>query len=195
METGTHHPEPFGSSTGRTESVSTGQAKEKATELSHRVRDRAMATLDQRKEQVCELLERVADGTRDDQLGGYASEYARRGAEFLRRQSADELFDSMRRGFRSRPGVVLSAAFVAGLAFARLMKGSMGAGGGESDERRFDAGRWAERGYGESGYPEPRGYGASAYPEQSEYGASAYPEGSARRSDIERDAPWREDEP
>jgi hypothetical protein len=101
------------------------------------------------------LLDRMADTMQDDQLGGYASEYARRGAELLRRQSADELFRSARRAVRSRPGILLGACFVAGLAFARLMKGGMGDrwGGERQDPGGRDDERLA-RGYGESGYRE-----------------------------------------
>jgi hypothetical protein len=120
METGTQNPQPFG---GRSPGT-TGDAKEKAKELTHTARDRALSTLDQQKAQLSSLLERVADTTRDDRLGAYASDYARRGAEFLRRRSADELLRSARQEFRSRPGLVLSACFVAGLALARLAKGS-----------------------------------------------------------------------
>lgn len=148
METGTH--DPFGS--GKTTS---GEAKEKAKELSRTARERAMSAVGQGKEQVCSVLERAADSMQDDRLGSYASDYARRGAEFLRRQSPDELLDSARRTLRARPGLVLSACFVAGLAFARLVKGAASDG----DEaryggRRFDEGRWREPGYGESGYRE-----------------------------------------
>jgi hypothetical protein len=150
METGTHHPDPI-----RTPSATTGEAKEKAAELTRTARDRALSTLDQQKSQLGGLLERIADTIKDDRLGGFASEYARRGAELLHRRSADDIFRSVRSGIRSRPGVVLSACFVAGLAFARLMKGSASEGGwGDRerfDEGRFDAGRWQERGYGESG--------------------------------------------
>jgi hypothetical protein len=173
METGTHHPDPFRGTQGGT----TGEAKEKAKQLTRAARDRALSTLDQQKDQLCGLLERVADNVGDDRNGGYASDYARRGAEFLRRQSADEIFHSVRRGVRSRPGLVLSACFVAGLAFARLMKGSMGDGRfgarGSFDERRFDAGRWrSDQGYGESGYDE---------------GSWAGPD--AGRSDLGREGP------
>jgi hypothetical protein len=138
METGTHDPRPHGSGTQHT----TGEAKEKAKELGRTARERALSVVDQQKDQVSGLLDRVADSMQDDRIGGYASQYARRGAELLRRQSADELFDSMRRGLRARPGLVLSACFVAGLAFARLVKGT--ASGGPHDD-----GRWSERGYGE----------------------------------------------
>lgn len=157
MEIGTHHPEPYGHGV---ESGAAGEAKEKAKELTRTARDRALSVLDEQKGQLSGLLDRVADTMQDDRLGGYASEYARRGAELLRRQSADELFRSVRSGVRSRPGLLLSACFVAGLAVARLMKGSMGDGG----RGRLDSGRWSGRGHGESGYregswssPEPTG--------------------------------------
>jgi hypothetical protein len=135
----------------------TAEAKDKARQLQRTARDRAMATLGDRKDQLSGLLDRMADTMQDDALGGYASEYARRGAELLRRQSADDLFRSVRQGVRSRPGVLLGACFVAGLAFARLMKGSASDGewGGERRaDGRFDAERWGDRGYGGSGYRE-----------------------------------------
>jgi hypothetical protein len=153
MEIGTHPPERSGGSSG-----STGEAKERARELTRTARERALSTLDERKGELSRLLDRMAETMQEDQIGAYASEYARRGADFLRRQSTDEIFRSVRRGVRSRPGLLLGTCFVAGLAFARLMKGSMsdgGWGGGERyDEERFDSGRWSERGYGESGYRE-----------------------------------------
>lgn len=122
----------------------TAEAKDKARELTRTARERAFATLDERKGQLSGLLDRMADTMRDDQLGAYASEYARRGADLLRGQSADELFRSARRAVRARPGILLGACFVAGLAFARLMKGSMGADGWGG--RRFDeSGRDDER--------------------------------------------------
>ena len=152
MEPGTHHPDPI-----RMPSSTTGEAKEKAKELTRTARDRALSTLDQQKGQLSGLLDRVADTIQDDRLGGFASEYARRGAELLRRQSADEIFHSVRRGVRSRPGVVLSACFIAGLAFARLMKGSTSEGGWGDRERQFDSGRYGggESGYGEGSFAGP----------------------------------------
>jgi hypothetical protein len=173
METGTHHPDPFG---GARQGHATGEAKEKAKELTRTARDRALSTLDEQKAHLSGVLERVADSVKDDRFGAYASDYARRGAELLRQRSADDMFRSVRHGLRSRPGLVLSACFVAGLAFARLMKGSMDERRWEEGgpgERRFDAGRWSEPEYGESGYAE----------------------GSWARSDVARDDPRRGDEP
>jgi hypothetical protein len=145
METGTH--DPFGG--GQT---TTGEAKEKARELTRTTRERAMSAVGQGKDQLCGVLERAADSMDDDRFGRYASDYARRGAEFLRRRSPDELLDSARRTLRSRPGVVLSACFVAGLAFARFVKGAASDGDeGRYDGRRFDEGRWREPETGESG--------------------------------------------
>jgi hypothetical protein len=152
METGTHHPEPRGARQGQ----STEEAKQKAKELTRTARERALSTLDAQRTQLGSVLERVADSIQDDRIGAYAADYARRGAAVLRERSAEEIFGSIRAGLRSRPGLVLSACFVAGLAFARIAKGSIAGGrdGGELGERRFDAGRWSEPGYGESGYAE-----------------------------------------
>jgi len=152
MEIGMTPSGSYGGSTG-----ATGEAKEKAKELKRTARERALTTIDERKGQLSGLLDRMADAMQDDQLGAYASDYARRGAEMLRRQPADELFRSVRRGVRSRPGVLLGACFVAGLAFARLMKGSASDGGWDGerhDEGRLDEERWSGRGYGEGGHRE-----------------------------------------
>lgn len=111
----------------------TGELKEKASQLTHDARQRAMSTLDGQREQLGNLLDRVAQSAEGDRLGGYAADYARRGAEYLRRHSAEELFDQVRAGIRARPGLLLGACFVAGLAFARVMKRDPG-------ERRYGRG-------------------------------------------------------
>jgi hypothetical protein len=126
METGTH--QPFG-----TQRSSTDDVKDKAKHLTRTARERALSTLDQQKGQLGDVLERMADASRDDRLGGWVSDYARRGAELLRNRSAGEILESVRRNVRSRPALLLSASFVAGLAFARLMKGSAGGDHGDAD--------------------------------------------------------------
>lgn len=132
--------------------TSADQLKEKASELTRTAGDRALSTLDEQKSQLSGLLDRVADSMQDDPMGGYAAEYARRGARFLRERPSRELARSIQGELRARPGLALSAAFIAGLAFARLLKG------GASDPRdRGDApsrwaggdGEWRERGHGE----------------------------------------------
>lgn len=103
-------------------SKDTGELKEKATQLTHTARQRAMSTVDGQKAQLSSLLDRMAQSAEGDRFGQYAADYARRGAEYLRRHSAEELFDNVRSGIRSRPGLLLGACFVAGLAVARVMK-------------------------------------------------------------------------
>jgi hypothetical protein len=124
METGTHGGSPY----QRTTEDSTRQVKEKATELTRSARERAMSTVDQQKGQVCDTLDRMARSLEDDRLGGYVAGYARRGADYLRHHSADELLASAQAGLRSRPGLMLSACFVAGLAIARVMRSGAGEG-------------------------------------------------------------------
>lgn len=120
MEIGSQDQGLFGK--GSPGSTDAGELKEKATQLTHSARQRAMSTIDRQKDQVGDLLDRVARSAEGDRFGGYAADYARRGAEYLRRHSADEMFDHLRAGIRARPGLLLSACFVAGLAVARLMK-------------------------------------------------------------------------
>jgi hypothetical protein len=149
MDPGTQ--DPFARTSG---DPSTEQLKEKASELTHTARERAFSALEQQKSHLCGLLDHVADSVQDDALGEYAADYARRGARFLRGRSSDELARSLRRELRARPGLALSAAFVAGLAFARLLKGASGDDAGASSEAPRAGwapgdGRWRERGYGE----------------------------------------------
>jgi hypothetical protein len=129
METGMHGREPFGRSAMGSDKAS--EVKQKASDLGHTARSKAMSALDQQKTQVSGLLERLADSVQDDRIGGYAAGYARRGAEFLRGRSSDEIVSTLRRELRSRPGVLLSAAFIAGLAIARVMKGGSETDGGQ----------------------------------------------------------------
>jgi hypothetical protein len=98
------------------------QMKERATELTHRARGRAMETIDQRKGELSGLLERVADTIQEDRLGAYAADIARRGAGLLRGRSADELLSSARSELTTRPAAFLSLSFLAGFAIARLAR-------------------------------------------------------------------------
>jgi hypothetical protein len=139
METGTQHGDPFASRSSG--SPATEDAKQKATELTQTARQRALSTLDGQKEQLSGLLDRVAETAEGDRLGGYASDYARRGAEYLRRHSADEIVGSVRDGIRSRPGLLLSACFVAGLVVARMLRRDDGAA---DQDWRGDRGAWRE---------------------------------------------------
>lgn len=147
MEIGSQDQELFAE--GSPGSKDTGELKGKATQLTHTARQRAMSTLDQQKDQLGGLLDRVAQSAEGDRLGGFAADYARRGAEYLRRHSAEELFGNLRAGIRERPGILLGACFVAGLAVARVMKGDSGPqqswrggdGGWESEGRTAYEGR------------------------------------------------------
>ena len=117
MGVGMDHRGPGGTATRSPEEL-----KEKAQALGDTARGRAMATLDSNKDQLCAAIEKAADAMKDDPYGRYAADYARRGAEYLRGHSADEMLTSARSELRTRPGVVLGACFVAGLAFSRRLK-------------------------------------------------------------------------
>ena len=123
-------------------SADTGELKEKATQLTHTARQRAMSTIDQQKDQIGSLLDRLAQSAEGDRFGGYAADFARRGADYLRRHSAEELFDNLRSGIRARPGLLLGACFVGGLAIARVMKGGDSGGGYQTRSN----GRWDAEG-------------------------------------------------
>jgi hypothetical protein len=107
---------------GSVQSTATDEVKERATQLKQSARTRALGTLDANKEQVCGLLEKVAGTLEEDRFGRYAADYARRGAEYLRRQSSDDLVTIARAELRQRPGLLLGACFVAGLAFSRMLR-------------------------------------------------------------------------
>ena len=98
------------------------EMKERATEVTRRARGRAMETIEQRKGELSGLLERMADTMQDDRLGGYAADAARRGAQFLRGRSADEIVSSARSELTARPAAFLSLSFLAGFAIARLAR-------------------------------------------------------------------------
>lgn len=119
-----------------------GQVKEKASQLTRTARQRAMSTLDGQKAQLGGLLDQVAQTAEGDRVGAYAADYARRGAEYLRSHSAEEMLDHLRAGLRARPGLLLSACFVGGLAFARVLKrepaGASQGDGGWRAERHPD---------------------------------------------------------
>jgi hypothetical protein len=135
METGMHGREPYGRITS---SDRASEVKQKASDLGQTARSKAMSALDERKAELSGLLERIADSVQDDRIGGYAAGYARRGAELLRGRSSDEIVSTLRRELRSRPGVLLSAAFVAGVAIARVIKGGSEADGREQRRRWQD---------------------------------------------------------
>jgi hypothetical protein len=137
----------------------TEELKDKASQLTQTARERAMSTIDQQKQQVSGLLDRLAETMTGDRIGGYAADYARRGADYLRRTSADEMWSSARSNIRSRPGVLLSACFVAGLAVARVLRRDRG---GEERWSRASSERESWRGpetWSETRtWPEGRGF-------------------------------------
>jgi hypothetical protein len=108
-----------GPSYGRT---SDDRMKEKASEVTSKARGQAVGAIDSQKDQVSSLLDKVADAMEGDRIGGYAATYARRGAEFLRSSSADDLMTTARTTARERPAVIVAASFVAGFALARLVR-------------------------------------------------------------------------
>lgn len=99
-----------------------GEMKEKAQALGEGARRQASRKLDSQKGQLSALLDRVAETMEGDQLGGYAAGYVRRGAELLRGRSTDELVSAAGEGLRSRPAAVVSLAFLAGFAVARMAR-------------------------------------------------------------------------
>lgn len=138
MEIGSQDQDLYEGSPGSTDAE---KLKEKATQLTRTARQRAMSTVDGQKDQIGSLLDRMAQSAEGDRFGQYAAEYARRGADYLRRHSAEELFDDLRAGIRSRPGLLLGACFVAGLAVARVMKRDPG-----EQPWRGDGGGWDAEG-------------------------------------------------
>jgi hypothetical protein len=105
------------------ETRSTDGLEDKARELSATVRGRAMTALDSNKDQISGAIEKMADAVEGERFGKYTAQYARRGAEYLRSHSAEDMLSSARGELRERPLVVLGACFLAGLAFSRVLKG------------------------------------------------------------------------
>jgi hypothetical protein len=100
----------------------TDELKDKATELTSRASGKAAQELDARKEELCSMLEKMASAVEDERFGSYAADWVRRGASYLRSHDTRELFSSAGERARSNPAAVLGASFVAGLAFARLLR-------------------------------------------------------------------------
>jgi hypothetical protein len=98
------------------------EMKERAAEVTRRARGRAMETLDREKGELSGLLDRVADTIQDDRLGTYAVDTIRRGAQFLRGRSTDDIVSSARTELTTRPAAFLSLSFLAGFAIARLAR-------------------------------------------------------------------------
>jgi hypothetical protein len=100
----------------------TGELKDKAQSLGQGARRQAARRLDSKKGQLSDLLDRVAETMDDDELGGYAAGYVRRGAEMLRGRSTDELISAAGDQLRHRPAAVVGFAFLAGFAIARMAR-------------------------------------------------------------------------
>jgi hypothetical protein len=98
------------------------EMRDKASELTHSARRRATERLDSQKGRLSSLLDKVADTMKDDEVGGYAADYVRRGAEMLRGRSTDQLITSAGAQLRSRPAALVGAAFLAGFAVARMAR-------------------------------------------------------------------------
>jgi hypothetical protein len=112
----------FGTSTSGAGTGQGQEMKEKATQLSHTARRKATERLDSQKGQISSLLDKVADTMEGDQLGGYAAEYVRKGAELLRGRSTDELLSTAGTQLRTHPAALVGAAFLAGFAIARMAR-------------------------------------------------------------------------
>jgi hypothetical protein len=115
------HPIPdrssFGSGTDHRDEL-----KEKASHLTQTARGRAMGALDQQKEQVCSMLEKVAQNVEGDKVGGYVADFARRGSEYLKAHSADEIISTATAQLKGRPVAFIGASFLGGFAIARLFR-------------------------------------------------------------------------
>ncbi len=95
---------------------------DEAAQLGRSARSRAMGALDGQKEQVCAMLDKLADGLEGDRIGGYVADFARRGGDYLRRHSADELLGTAGEELRARPAALVGASFLVGFAAARLFR-------------------------------------------------------------------------
>lgn len=98
------------------------ELKEKASHLTQTARGRAMSALDQQKGQVCSMLDKVAQNVEDEKVGGYVADFARRGSEYLKNHSADEIFSSATTQLKGRPAALIGPSFLVGFALARLFR-------------------------------------------------------------------------
>jgi hypothetical protein len=114
--------ETSGGTAGFGQDSGTAQVKDRAAQLASRARGIGEGRIDQQKDQLSNLLDRVADTLQDDRLGGYAAGYVRRGAEYLRGQSARDLLDRTAGEIRNRPALTLGACLLAGFAIARMAR-------------------------------------------------------------------------
>jgi hypothetical protein len=108
-----------GSSTSGTDAI-----KGQVSAVKDQAQNRAMGALDDGKNQLCEALDRIA-GALDDsgnRFGGIAADYARRGGDFLRGRSANELWSSASDGIRTRPAALVGVSLIGGFALARLLR-------------------------------------------------------------------------
>jgi hypothetical protein len=108
---------PYGGSTG-----DGSELKDKAAALGQTARSRMAQTLDGQKGELSSLLEKVAENIQDDRFGAYAADYVRRGAEFLKGRSTDDILSSVMTQARTRPSLLVGASFLAGFAIARLAR-------------------------------------------------------------------------
>jgi hypothetical protein len=99
-----------------------GELKDKAATLTRTARSRMTETLDSQKGELSSLLEKVAENIQDDRFGAYAADYVRRGAEFLKGRSTDDIVAGAMTQLRTRPSVLVGASFLAGFAMARLAR-------------------------------------------------------------------------
>lgn len=115
------HPIPERSSFGGGTDHS-DELRDKASHLTQTARGRAMNALDQQKEQVCSMLEKVAQNVEGEKVGGYVADFARRSSEYLKAHSADEILSSARTQLKGRPAALIGASLLGGFAVARLFR-------------------------------------------------------------------------
>lgn len=124
----TYGADPTARGTSSTTSAGTpggGAVRSQVSAMKDQAQHRAIGALDDGKNQICEALEKIASALDDDggsRFGGYAADYARRGCEYLRGRSADELWRSASEGMRARPAALVGISLLGGFAFARMLR-------------------------------------------------------------------------
>jgi hypothetical protein len=107
-----------------TSTSGTDAMKGQVSAMKDQAQSKAIGALDDGKNQVCEALDKIAVALDEsgNRFGGIAADYARRGGEFLRTRSANELWSSAGYGIRSRPAALVGVSLLGGFALARLMR-------------------------------------------------------------------------
>jgi hypothetical protein len=127
METHNYGSDPVYSgttgSTGATGELK-GQVSQQVSQMKDQARSRAVDTIEEGKDKLCEALDQIASALDqgNNRVGGIAADYARRGCEYLRGRSANELWSTAGQTVRGRPGALVAASFLGGFAISRLLR-------------------------------------------------------------------------